>query len=110
MVRVVVLGAAGQLGREVVGALALQTVQTVFRVADEAEPRRPVAIGGWMVMRCENPANDILINRYTERQGDLFGNARTSPARITLFHIDNRTNQIQVWTFGSDSQSKADAS
>ena len=79
----------------------IETVQTIFRVAYEAEPRRPVTIGRWMVMRRENSADDILINTYTERQGDLFGNARTSPARITLFHIDNRTNQIQVWTFGS---------
>ena len=36
-------------------------------------------------MRCENPSDDILINSYPERQGDLFCNARTSPARLRCF-------------------------
>ena len=35
-------------------------------------------------MRRKNPADDILINRYTEGQDDLLGNARTSPTKITL--------------------------
>ena len=49
----------------------------------------------------QNPPDDILIHRYAESQGDLFCNARTSPARIALFHIDNSTNQIRVWTLWS---------
>src|SRR5215470_10414262 len=48
----------------------IEAVQTVFRVADEAEPRRPATVGSWMVMRCENPADDILINRDAECQSD----------------------------------------
>src|SRR5687767_1277651 len=38
-----------------------------------------------MVMRCENPADDILIYRYVERQSDLFCNARTSQRGLRCF-------------------------
>jgi hypothetical protein len=30
-------------------------------------------------MRRKNPPDDILVDGYTEGQGDLFGNARTFP-------------------------------
>jgi hypothetical protein len=39
------------------------------------------------------------INRRTEGQGDLLTDTRTSPHRITLLHVDNRTNDILVRTF-----------
>jgi hypothetical protein len=54
-----------------------------------------------MVMRRKNPADDILINSYTEGQDDLLGNARTSPTGITLLHFNNSTNQIRTWAFRS---------
>ena len=54
-----------------------------------------------MVMRRKNPADDILINRYTEGQDDLLGNARASPTAITLLHFNNSTNQIRTWAFRS---------
>jgi hypothetical protein len=44
-------------------------------VAQESEPGRTSTIRRRMVMRRKNPADDILINSYTESQDDLLGNA-----------------------------------
>ena len=52
-------------------------------------------------MHRKNPADDVLINSYTEGQDDLLGNARTSPTGITLLHFNNGTNQIRTWAFRS---------
>jgi hypothetical protein len=50
-------------------------------------------------MEGKNPANHILIYRSPKSQVDLFGNTRTSPGRIELFHFDDRPDQILRWTF-----------
>jgi hypothetical protein len=70
----------------------IDAVKAVLRVTDEGEPGRATAIGRRMVMGGQNPPDDILINRYSESQLDLFGNARTSSPGITLLHIDHGTN------------------
>jgi hypothetical protein len=67
-------------------------------MAQEGEPGRTIAIRRRSVMQRKNPTNYILIHRDAEGQGDLLGNARTSPCRITLLHIDNGANYIRVWT------------
>src|SRR5215510_14609093 len=72
---------------------------TILHVAQESEPGRTSTIRRRMVMRRKNPADDILIDRYTEGQNDLLGNARTSPTGITLLHFNNSTNQIRTWAF-----------
>src|SRR5688500_782765 len=54
----------------------------------EEHPGRTSTIGSRMVMRRQNTTDDILINKDATSQGDLLGDARTSPTRITLFHFD----------------------
>ena len=54
-------------------------------------------ICGRMVIRGENPSNDIPIYIYSKCQGDLLSNAWTTPAWIELFHFNNSTNQIPTW-------------
>src|SRR5262249_24825238 len=57
----------------------INAVKAIFRVTDEGEPGRSVAVYRRMVVGGKNPADHILINRDAESQGDLFGNTRTSP-------------------------------
>ena len=73
----------------------IDAMQAVFRVTDKGEPGRSITIGRRMVVG-KNPADDILVNRYAKGQLDLLCDARSSPAWITLFYIDNSTNQIRV--------------
>jgi hypothetical protein len=47
----------------------------------------------------ENPADYILINKDAETQGDLLGNSRTAPVRITLLHFNNGPNEFGAWSF-----------
>jgi hypothetical protein len=49
----------------------------------------------------ENPPNHILINTGSESQVDLIGNLGTSPSRISLFHLDDSTDQIRSRAFGT---------
>ena len=70
----------------------VNAVKAVFRVTNEGEPGRSITVRRRMVMRGENTTHDILINTNAEGQIDLLGNARTSPCRITLLHIDHCTN------------------
>jgi hypothetical protein len=58
----------------------------------------PIAIRRRSVVKRKNPTNHILIYRNAESQCDLLGNARTSPSRVALLHIDNRLNDVRVWT------------
>ena|SRR5436853_7457473 len=77
----------------------VDAVEAIFRVTDKGEPGRPATICRRMVVNGKNPADDILINRYSESQLDLLGDTRTAPPGITLLHVDHRTNQILVRTF-----------
>src|SRR5262249_22307037 len=58
----------------------IHTPQAVFRMAQEREPGRTIAIQS--VMKRKNPTNHILIHRNAEGQIDLLGNTGTSPCRI----------------------------
>jgi len=42
------------------------------------------------------PADNVLIDRHTESQRDLLGNAGTTPAGITPFHCHDGLNEIFV--------------
>ena len=70
----------------------IDAVKAVLRVTDEGEPGRATTIGRRIVVGGKNPADHILIKRYSKGQLDLPSNARTSPYGIALLHIDNRTN------------------
>ena len=58
-------------------------------------------VPGRLVVRGQNPPDDILINKDTESQGQLFSNARTPPTWVALFHLNNCLDQILIRPFGS---------
>ena len=70
----------------------INTMKAIFRVTDKGEPGRSGAISRGMVVRSKNPPDHILIYTSAKGQIDLLGNARTSPSRIVLLHMDNGTN------------------
>src|SRR5262245_24175044 len=70
----------------------IDAVEAVLRMTDKSEPGRATTICRRMVVGGKNPADDILINRYSKRQLDLASNARTSPPGITSLHFHNCTN------------------
>jgi hypothetical protein len=49
-------------------------------------------------MHTENPPNDILIYRRPKREVDLLGNAWAAPVRIALLHLNDRADDIRLWT------------
>src|SRR5262249_19861341 len=77
----------------------IHTPKAVFHMTQERKPGRAAVICRRMVMRGENPADDVFINRYGERQRDLFGDARTSPPGITPLHFNNSANEIWFRAF-----------
>src|SRR5579862_7622028 len=73
--------------------------QTVLHISNEREP-------GWTAFRRhrvgmlgQNASDSILINTGPKRQIDLVRNMWTSPGRITLLHLNNRTDQFACRTF-----------
>jgi hypothetical protein len=57
----------------------IHTPKAVFRMAQEREPGRTIAIRRRSVMKRKNPTNNILDHSNAEGQGDLLGNTKTSP-------------------------------
>ena len=79
----------------------INAMKAIFRVTDKGEPGRSRAISRGMVVGSKNPPDHILIYTSAKGQIDLLGNARTSPSRIVLLHLDNGTNYGLIWTFWS---------
>jgi len=79
----------------------IDAVKAVFCVTDEGEPGSSATICRGIVVGGKNPADDILIDTYSEGQRDLLGNTRTSPCVIAPLHLDNGTNQLPVRAFSS---------
>ena len=50
-------------------------------------------------MRCQNAADDVFIDADTEGQGDLLGNSRAAPTRITPFHLNDGIDEFFGWSF-----------
>jgi hypothetical protein len=52
-------------------------------------------------MHGENPPNDILIYRRPKLDVDLLDNAWAAPGRIALLHLNDRADDIRLWTLWS---------
>jgi hypothetical protein len=74
-------------------------------MSQECQPRGTVGTRLWSEVAGEDPADHILINRCSKSQIDLIGNLGASPSRISLFHLDDSTDQIRNWAFGTWSSS-----
>src|SRR5499427_3734777 len=76
----------------------VETPQTVLRMTEHREPRRPRRVWLWPVSRGENAAHDILVDGNLERQSDLLRDAWTLPRRIALFHVNDGSHQVAAWS------------
>src|SRR5262249_1720659 len=72
--------------------------QAVLRVAEEGEPGWTSGISVRPVMNAQDTTDNIPVHVNAESQGDLLGNAGTTPGTITLFHGMKRT-QHSAWAF-----------
>src|SRR5690349_20357700 len=77
----------------------IHTPQTIFRMTEHGQPRRPSGIWCRIVPSRENPSHDILIDGNTEGQRDLLRDPWRPPVRIPLFHVDHRGNDVLVRPF-----------
>src|SRR5437667_12530043 len=49
--------------------------------------------------RTTSLADDVFIDADTEGQGDLLGNSRAAPTRITPFHLNDGIDEFFGWSF-----------
>src|SRR5262245_31491651 len=65
----------------------IEAPQTVLRLTEKGQPRRPARSGLWPVMSSKNPAHHVLVDVHAESQCNLLGDSRTTPGRVTSFHF-----------------------
>jgi hypothetical protein len=68
-------------------------------VAQESQPGRTTGGLSGPVVMAENPSNHVLVDLDVERQGDLLGDSRTTPAGIPLLHFDDRPDEFGARSF-----------
>ena len=67
------------------GALLFYAAETVFRVTEEARPRRSAAAWGAPVMFCKDASHDIFIDIGVERVIDALGDSWTAKPWVATF-------------------------
>ena len=75
--------------------------ETVLHLAEEGEPRWPIAVWPWAVVPGKDASHHILVNFYAEGLGD---NERDPPAAevwVSALELDDDVDQIVRRTFGT---------
>jgi hypothetical protein len=72
----------------------IEAPQTVLRVPEDREPRRPRGVWFRVVPHGENASHHILVHGNAEGQGDLLRDSWTPPRRIPLFHVDDGGHDV----------------
>ena len=67
----------------------VETPQTVLRVTEQREPRRPRGLWSQLVPNGEHATHHILVDGNAERHRDLLRDPWTTPGRMSLFHVDD---------------------
>ena len=57
--------------------------------------------GIWFVMKCECPANGVLIRGASEQQVDLPGNTGTTVSWIAFLHLNDGIDDFFTGSFGT---------
>ena len=84
------------------GRLALEQIhapEAVFHVAQDRQPGGTTSVLARPVVMGENPSNHVFVDLDVERRGDVLGDARTAPVRITFLHFDDRTDEFCARSF-----------
>src|ERR1700694_5338 len=76
--------------------------QTVLRVPEDREPRRPRRVWLRPVPNGENASHHILVHGNPESQGDLLRDPWTTPGRISSFHVDDSGDDKSAGGAGAD--------
>jgi hypothetical protein len=69
-------------------------------VTKDREPGRPRRVWFRLVPSRENASHHILVDGNTEGQGDLLRDPWTSPDRVPLFHVDDRSDDLLAGSLG----------
>jgi hypothetical protein len=77
----------------------IETPQTVLRMTEQGEPRRPSRVWVRLVPHGENAPNHVLVDGNAECQGDLLRDPWTTPRGIPLFHLDDGGHHFLVGSF-----------
>src|SRR6516225_5638142 len=72
----------------------IHTPEAVFHVAEEGEPGWASRIRFRPVMNAEDTANHILVDGNAESQGDLLGDAGTTPVAIPPFQFNDGVDEF----------------
>src|SRR6516162_10248240 len=77
----------------------IHTPEAVFHVAEEGEPGWASRMRFRPVMNAEDTANHILVDGNAESQGDLLGDAGTTPVAITAFQFNDGVDEFFMRSF-----------
>ena len=77
----------------------IHTPEAVFHVAEEREPGWTSRIRFRPVMKAEDTANHILVDCNAKSQGDLLGDAGTTPVEITPFQFNDCVDEFFTRSF-----------
>jgi len=72
----------------------IHTPEAVFHVAEEGEPGWASRIRFRPVMNAEDTANHIFVDGNAESQGDLLGDAGTTPVAIPPFQFNDGVDEF----------------
>ncbi len=78
-------------------AKQINASEAVFGVASDRQPGRSCATTGlWVVVFCQYPPHDILIDLDPKGIRDLLSDSRAAEARVAPFHLNDGMDQFLV--------------
>ena len=83
------------------GAEQIKAPQTVFGLTQQSEPGGALVLGLWTIMRCQNPANGVLVEVRSEACIELLGNSTTAKPWVSSLQLQDDLDQFGRRTFRS---------
>ena len=84
----------------------IEAPEAALGVAHEAQPGRAIGTRLGSVMFGEHAANDLLVDRDTERARDLLGDAHATALGMALLHLDDCRDEFRGGAFGTGHRSR----
>ena len=82
-------------------AKEIDAPQAVFGVPKEGQPGGTTIARCWAIMLGQDAPHDVLVNVHTEGLGDDQRNPRAAESGIALLELDDRSDELWRWTFGT---------
>jgi hypothetical protein len=77
----------------------IDTPDTVLRLSDEGQPRRPIGIRLGSKAHSKHASHDIFVDLNTKGVSDLLGDTDTTEFRIAVLHLDDGRDELLGWAF-----------